>query len=174
MLLEVHCDFPWVDLASHWNAVGAILHGHFPAGYRRSGAVLDAGETAGRHRGVARTRSDVYCDHRRDSAGERDPKSPEEWEKRALSTLVSGAPAHIWDNLEGDSVGRIGGAPDGVGGGKAGCSGSPRTSGSRSGPSGWRTGTTCRSGATLARRLYLSRMDAEQAMPMAPGGFPAP
>jgi len=29
VLLEVHCDFPWVDPASHWNAVGAILTGIF-------------------------------------------------------------------------------------------------------------------------------------------------
>lgn len=165
LLLEVHCDFPWVDSASHWNAVGAILTGIFRpiiAGpvpcwmlvkpQAGTGASLAQGATYTAITGETPPASVT-------------PKSPEEWEKRALSTLVSGAPAHIWDNLEGDFrsdvlaalltawewKGRVLGKSEDI----------------------WvpqRTvwmanGNNVQIGGDLARRLYLSRMDAEQAMP---------
>jgi hypothetical protein len=165
VLLEVHCDFPWVDPASHWNAVGAILTGIFRpiiAGpvpcwmlvkpQAGTGASLAQGATYTAITGETPPASVT-------------PKSPEEWEKRALSTLVSGAPAHIWDNLEGDFrsdvlaalltawewKGRVLGKSEDI----------------------WvpqRTvwmanGNNVQIGGDLARRLYLSRMDAEQAMP---------
>ena len=165
VLLEIHCDFPWVDSASRWNAVGAILTGIFRpiiAGpvpcwmlvkpQAGTGASLAQGATYTAITGETPPASVT-------------PKSPEEWEKRALSTLVSGAPAHIWDNLEGNFrsdvlaalltawewKGRVLGKSEDI----------------------WvpqRTvwmanGNNVQIGGDLARRLYLSRMDAEQAMP---------
>jgi hypothetical protein len=165
VLLEIYCDFPWVDPASRWNAVGAILTGIFRpiiAGpvpcwmlvkpQAGTGASLAQGATYAAITGETPPASVT-------------PKSPEEWEKRVLSTLMSGAPVHIWDNLEGsfrsdvlaalltawEWKGRVLGKSEDV----------------------WvpqRTvwfanGNNVMIGGDLARRLFLSRMDAEQALP---------
>lgn len=165
LLLEVHCDFPWVDEASRWNAVGAILTGIFRpiiAGpvpcwmlvkpQAGTGASLAQGATYAAITGETPPASVT-------------PKSSEEWEKRALSTLVSGATVHIWDNLEGNFrsdvlaalltarewKGRVLGKSEEV-------RVPQRTV--------WMAnGNNVQIGGDLARRLYLSRMDAERAMP---------
>ncbi len=165
VLLEVHCDFPWVDPASHWNAVGAILTGIFrPVIVGPVPCWMLVKPQAGTGASLAQGATYTAITGETPPASVT-PKSPEEWEKRALSTLVSGAPAHIWDNLEGNFrsdvlaalltawewKGRVLGKSEDI----------------------WvpqRTvwmanGNNVQIGGDLARRLYLSRMDAEQAMP---------
>ena len=165
ILLEVHCDFPWVDEASRWNAVGAILTGIFRpiiSGPVPCWMVIKPQAGTGASLAQGATYTAITGETPPASIT---PKSPEEWEKRALSTLLSGAPVHIWDNLEGNFrsdvlaalltawewKGRVLGKSEDI----------------------WvpqRTvwmanGNNVQIGGDLARRLYLSRMDAEQALP---------
>ncbi len=101
LILEIFWDFPFVDEASRWNAVGAFLTGVFrpiidgpcpcwlltkpQAG---SGASLMQNAVYMAITGVTPPASVT-------------PKTKEEWSKRIMSILRGGSPLHIWDNLEG-------------------------------------------------------------------------
>lgn len=165
LLLEIYCDFPWIDDASRWNAVGALMTGVLRpiiAGpvpcwmlikpQAGTGASLAQGAT---YTGITGETPPATIT----------PKSPEEWEKRTLATLLSGTPVYIWDNLEGrfrsdvlaalltarEWKGRILGKSEEI-------RVPQRTF--------WvANGNNVQIGGDLARRLFLSRMDAERAMP---------
>jgi len=165
LILEMFHDFPFTDEAARWNAVGAFLTIVLrPLIDGPALCWLVDKPQAGS--GASLLQQAVYVA----ATGEEPPattapKSPEEWEKRTLSVLLSGAPLYVWDNLEGNfrsdtlaSVltarewkGRLLGKSEDV-------SVPARTV--------WfANGNNVQIGGDLARRVFVSRIDAQMAMP---------
>ena len=165
LLLEMFWDFPFVDEASRWNAVGAFLTGVFrPIIDGPCPCWLLTKPQAGS--GASLMQCVIYTAITgSDPPASVTPKTKEEWEKRALSILMSGAPVHIWDNLEGafrsDVLASLLTAREWRGrrlGQTEEVSVPARTV--------WfANGNNVQIGGDLARRIYLSRIDAEVALP---------
>jgi len=165
LILEIFWDFPFVDEASRWNAVGAFLTGVFrpiidgpcpcwlltkpQAG---SGASLMQNAVYMAITGVTPPASVT-------------PKTKEEWSKRIMSILRGGSPLHIWDNLEGSLKSDVLASlltarewSDRILGVTEDAALPARTV--------WfGNGNNVQIGGDLARRVILSRIDAEVAMP---------
>ena len=164
-ILEMFWDFPFVDEASRWNAVGAFLTGVFrPIIKGPCPCWLLTKPQAGS--GASLMQCVTYTAITgSDPPASVTPKTKEEWEKRALSILMSGAPVHIWDNLEGafrsDVLASLLTAREWRGrrlGQTEEVSVPARTV--------WfANGNNVQIGGDLARRIYLSRIDAEVALP---------
>ena len=165
LLLEPFWDFPFVDEASRWNAVGALLTGVFrPIIEGPCPCWLLTKPQAGS--GASLMQCAVYSAITGSvPPASVTPKSKEEWEKRALSILMGGAPVHIWDNLEGSFRSDV----------LASLLTAREWRGRRLGQTEevsvpartvwFANGNNVQIGGDLARRVYLSRIDAEVALP---------
>jgi hypothetical protein len=165
LLLEMFWDFPFVDEASRWNAVGAFLTGVFrPIIDGPCPCWLLTKPQAGS--GASLMQCVIYTAITgSDPPASVTPKTKEEWEKRALSILMSGAPVHIWDNLEGSFRADV----------LASLLTAREWRGRRLGQTEevsvpartvwFANGNNVAIGGDLARRVYLSRIDAEVALP---------
>jgi hypothetical protein len=165
MILEMFWDFPFVDEASRWNAVGAFLTGVFrPIIEGPCPCWLLTKPQAGS--GASLMQSAVYLAITGVTPpASVTPKTKEEWEKRALSILMGGAPVHIWDNLEGSFRSDV----------LASLLTAREWRGRRLGQTEevsvpartvwFANGNNVAIGGDLARRVYLSRIDAEVALP---------
>jgi hypothetical protein len=165
LILEIFADFPFVDEASRWNVVGAFLTGVLrPIIEGPCPCWLVTKPQAGS--GASLMQNAVYLA----ITGAMPPasvvpKTKEEWGKRIMSILRGGAPVHIWDNLEGNFKSdvlaslltarewsdRILGVSEDV------------TLPARTVWFG--NGNNVQIGGDLARRVYVSRIDAEVSMP---------
>lgn len=165
MILEMFWDFPFVDEASRWNAVGAFLTGVFrPIIDGPCPCWLLTKPQAGS--GASLMQNAVYLAITGVTPpASVTPKTKEEWEKRALSILMGGAPVHIWDNLEGSFRSDV----------LASLLTAREWRGRRLGQTEevsvpartvwFANGNNVAIGGDLARRVYLSRIDAEVALP---------
>ncbi|HOC85121.1 MAG TPA: hypothetical protein PKJ67_10975, partial [Methanoculleus sp.] len=165
MILEIFWDFPFVDEASRWNAVGAFLTGVFrPIIDGPCPCWLLTKPQAGS--GASLMQNAVYLAITGVTPpASVTPKTKEEWEKRALSILMGGAPVHIWDNLEGSFRSDV----------LASLLTAREWRGRRLGQTEevsvpartvwFANGNNVAIGGDLARRVYLSRIDAEVALP---------
>lgn len=165
MILEMFWDFPFVDEASRWNAVGAFLTGVFrPIIDGPCPCWLLTKPQAGS--GASLMQNAVYLAITGVTPpASVTPKTKEEWEKRALSILMGGAPVHIWDNLEGSFRADV----------LASLLTAREWRGRRLGQTEevsvpartvwFANGNNVAIGGDLARRVYLSRIDAEVALP---------
>ena len=165
LLLEPFWDFPFVDEASRWNAVGALMTGVFrPIIEGPCPCWLLTKPQAGS--GASLMQCAVYSAITgSDPPASVTPKTKEEWEKRALSILMGGAPVHIWDNLEGSFRSDV----------LASLLTAREWRGRRLGQTEevsvpartvwFANGNNVQIGGDLARRVYLSRIDAEVALP---------
>uniref|UniRef100_UPI0031BA5BBF hypothetical protein n=1 Tax=Methanoculleus sp. UBA312 TaxID=1915499 RepID=UPI0031BA5BBF len=165
LLLEPFWDFPFVDEASRWNAVGALMTGVFrPIIEGPCPCWLLTKPQAGS--GASLMQCAVYSAITGSvPPASVTPKTKEEWEKRALSILMGGAPVHIWDNLEGSFRSDV----------LASLLTAREWRGRRLGQTEevsvpartvwFANGNNVQIGGDLARRVYLSRIDAEVALP---------
>lgn len=174
VLAEVFIDFPFVDEASRWNAVGEMvtvivrpmIPGPCPCWLvdkpqAGSGASLMQGAVYTAATGVEFSATIA-------------PKSGEEWEKRIFSILSSGCPIHVWDNLEGnfksDALASVLTAPEWKGrilGRSEEMTLPARTV--------WMAnGNNVQIGGDIGRRIFLSRIDPQMALPWQREGFRHP
>ncbi len=174
VLAEVFIDFPFVDEASRWNAVGEMvtvivrpmIPGPCPCWLvdkpqAGSGASLMQGAVYTAATGVEFSATVA-------------PKSGEEWEKRIFSILSSGCPIHVWDNLEGnfksDALASVLTAPEWKGrilGRSEEMTLPARTI--------WMAnGNNVQIGGDIGRRIFLSRIDPQMALPWQREGFRHP
>jgi len=165
MILEMFLDFPFIDEASRWNAVGAFLTGVFrPVISGPCPCWLLTKPQAGS--GASLMQNAVYLAITGVTpSASVTPKTKEEWGKRIMSILRGGAPIHIWDNLEGQFKSDILASlltaqewSDRILGVTEDAVLPARTI--------WfGNGNNVMIGGDLARRVLMSRIDAETAMP---------
>ena len=165
LILEIFWDFPFVDEASRWNAVGAFLTGVFrPIIDGPCPCWLLTKPQAGS--GASLMQNAVYLAITGVTPpASVTPKTKEEWSKRIMSILRGGSPLHIWDNLEGSLKSDVLASlltarewSDRILGVTEDAALPARTV--------WfANGNNVQIGGDLARRVLLSRIDAETAMP---------
>ncbi len=165
MILEMFLDFPFIDEPSRWNAVGAFLTGVFrPIISGPCPCWLLTKPQAGS--GASLMQNAVYLAITGVTPpASVTPKTKEEWGKRIMSILRGGAPVHIWDNLEGQFKSDILASlltarewSDRILGVTEDAALPARTV--------WfANGNNVQIGGDLARRVLMSRIDAETAMP---------